>query len=406
MSFDMLNKAFEERRTAQEALRDFYETIDTAEMSGDELEKEQRLSDAINEGQKRERRLLDQIKAERDMDEARADMPAFADAVGRGEHKETPEVSEYRQLDNFLRGKDGGRSFDVEKRDVNDLNAYVTTSDGSELVGTSMNSFIYELMVDASAFMQTGPTVLNTGSGEPLTIPIIDTYSTAGLVVEAAAIPLSAPTTTNITLNSYKYAFLVQVTRELLADSTFNVVDFVTRQGAAALGRGIDTALVTGSGSSQPNGIDLATVGTTLATLSTWTGPELIDHVHTVIGPSRQGSTWLINDTEIAKIRKILVATEANNYAWQPGLSAGQPDMLLGYPVVAEPNLSVGGANNILGVFGNTAGYFARFAGGFQIERSDEYAFNTVHATFRFLARVDGDIVDTVGIRTIKDAAA
>lgn len=402
MSLIMLDKAFTERRNAQEALRSFYEEIDVSNMSAEEVEKETRLSDAIAEGQKRERRLIDQMRTDAEIEEARSQMPTMPEAQGRTVE---PAVTESRQLDAFLRGQapgNDGNAFVVEKRDAVDLTAG-TATDGAELVPQTMHSSIWDLVTHESMLLQAGVTVINTAGGEKITVPRVTSNSAAALVAEAGTIGADAPQFGTVELDAYKYGFLIQVTSELLADSSFNVVDFVTRHGAMALGRGLNTAFVTGSGSAQPQGIDLATVGKQIAASIAPTADELIDLVHSVSPPSRANAAWLLNDTVIASIRKIDVAT---NNIWQPGLSAGQPDRLLGAPVYADPNLAGVGLSNIIGVYGDLRGFYVRMSGGFRVERSDQFAFDTDHATFRFLARADSAIVDTVGIRTMQNPAA
>ena len=46
-----------------------------------------------------------------------------------------------------------------------------------------------------------------------------------------------------------------------------------------------------------------------------------------------------------------------------------------------------------------------RQAGGFRIERSDDFAFDTDLSTFRFLTRVDSKIVDDTAFVSITGAA-
>lgn len=394
MSFDMLDRVFQERRKAQEDLRSFYQSIDTDDMTAEQVEQEQRMADAITDLQTREKRLFDMVKADAELEEFRSDVP---NPVARTEAVEPR--NERRELDAFLRGQTPGKAFEIERRDAVDLTAG-TATDGAELVPESMYSSIWNLVTHESMVLQAGPTVINTSGGEKITVPYVTSNSAAALVAEAGTIGEDAPQFAQADLDAYKYGFLIKVTSELLADSSFDVAGFVTSHGAAALGRGVNTAFVTGSGSSQPQGVDNATVGKQIATTIAPTAAELIDLVHSVSPPARTNAVWLLNDTVIASIRKIDVAT---NNIWQPGLAAGQPDQLLGAPVYADPNLAGTGSNNIIGVYGDMRGFYVRVAGGFRVERSDDFAFDTDHSTFRFLARVDSVIVDTVGIRAMQD---
>jgi len=48
--------------------------------------------------------------------------------------------------------------------------------------------------------------------------------------------------------------------------------------------------------------------------------------------------------------------------------------------------------------------YAVRIAGGLQIDRSDDFAFNTGLATFRYQLRGDGDGIDDNGIGCLTQA--
>ena len=57
---------------------------------------------------------------------------------------------------------------------------------------------------------------------------------------------------------------------------------------------------------------------------------RLIELVHALRAPYRQGASWVMNASTLATIRKF--KTSEGAFIWQPGLSAGHPDMLLGFP--------------------------------------------------------------------------
>ena len=48
--------------------------------------------------------------------------------------------------------------------------------------------------------------------------------------------------------------------------------------------------------------------------------------------------------------------------------------------------------------------YAVRLAGGLDISRSDDFAFNTGLATFRFILRGDGDGIDDNGLGCLTQA--
>ena len=62
---------------------------------------------------------------------------------------------------------------------------------------------------------------------------------------------------------------------------------------------------------------------------------------------------WLTRREVIAKVRKLKEAT-SDQYLWQPGLQMGQPDRLLGYPIVIDqdvPTLANGSLSMAFGDF-------------------------------------------------------
>jgi HK97 family phage major capsid protein len=76
---------------------------------------------------------------------------------------------------------------------------------------------------------------------------------------------------------------------------------------------------------------------------------------------------------------------------------AGQPDTILGKPVLTDPNVASVGLSAKSVVFGDFSQYFVRLAGGVRFERSDEFAFGNDLVTFRALMRADAALVDLTG---------
>ena len=79
---------------------------------------------------------------------------------------------------------------------------------------------------------------------------------------------------------------------------------------------------------------------------------RLIDLIHALKAGHRQGASFVMNAATLAQVRKLKTAD--GNFLWQPGLVEGQPDRLLGYPVVeAEdmPDVAAGAAPIAFGNF-------------------------------------------------------
>ncbi|MEI9850620.1 MAG: phage major capsid protein [Sphingomonas sp.] len=206
----------------------------------------------------------------------------------------------------------------------------------------------------------------------------------------------------------------------MLDDASFDVelwlADEIAREFAAAEG----SAFVNGSGTSQPKGFLQATVSTSndasrtfgqlqyLATGSAGAfaaNPEekLIDLMQALRPPYRQGAAWVMNSSTVAKLRKF--KTTDGQFLWAPGLAAGQPATLLGYPVVEAEDMPDIGANSLSIAFGNfRLGYLIAERGETQILR-DPYSHKPfVH--FYATKRLGGMVSNSDAIKLLKFAAS
>lgn len=269
-----------------------------------------------------------------------------------------------------------------------------TATDGKETVPTGFYGSLVEHLVASSGVLQAKPTVLETGSGEPLVVPVTTSYSSGALVAEAAAIGESDPQFAARTLSAYKYGVLVQVSTELLADTGINLTDFISRQAGTAIGNAYGVHLVTGDGSSKPQGVATAASAGVTAAL---TADSLIDLFYSVLSGYRASSScgWVTSDTNMATMRKL--KDGANQYLWSPAAGPGTVDTFLGKPVYSDPNVATHAAAAKSVLFGDFATYFVRLAGGIRVERSDDFAFANDLVTFRVLLRGDGQQADQTG---------
>ncbi|WP_193317988.1 MULTISPECIES: phage major capsid protein [Streptomyces] len=323
------------------------------------------------------------------------------------------------ELRKFLRGE-GGRTFDVSpdaKVSFRDLSK-LSSGAGGATVPTSFYGSLVAHLVETSAILQAGATVLNTSSGEALQVPKTTAHSSAAIAPETSPITESDPAFGQVSLGAYKYGTVIQVSRELLTDAGVDLEGYLAMQAGRALGNAFGAHALVGNGSGQPRGILLdATTGATGPTgegggfgsqSTVGEGADLlIELFHSVIAPYRASGScrWIMNDTTAGVIRRI--KTTDGQYIWQPSVIAGTPDTILGKPVLTDPNVpDVGlGADSV--IFGDMSQFFVRMAGGVRFERSDEFAFNADLVTFRALMRADAALVDLTGaVKTFTGGAS
>lgn len=257
-------------------------------------------------------------------------------------------------------------------------------------------------LVEGSAILAAGATLVTTESGETLKVPKSTALSAASIIGEAAAIDESDPTLDSATLRAYKYAFLVSVTRELAEDSTFDLAGFLAQQAGEALANGAGAHFVTGTGSSQPTGVvSSATTGVTGGTGVTgaFTADNLIDLYHSVAEPYARSSSaaWLMRNTTLGAVRKLKDSQDRYLFDINAPAGSGASGSLLGRPVYVDPNVAAVGTGAKSVLFGDFSRYWVRSVRGVQFESSTDYQFNKDMTTFRAIWRTDGVLVDQTG---------
>lgn len=388
---DILNSLLAQRANVWEQAKAHLDTVEAEgrEFTGEADETWTRFNTDLDALDKRIGEVKDLIDREKAADEARS---LGDDLARRGAPAPDAVETDVDRLRKLVNGEVRAVDFRAESRDLSKLSAGA----GANVVPTSFHSMLQEHMIDSSAIRQTNVTVLTTESGENLQVPKTAGYSTASLIAEAGSITESDPSFGQVTLGAFKYAILVQVSSELLTDEGVDVADFLARQGGRALGNGSGAHFVAGDGSSKPLGVvPASTLGKTAAGAAAITTDELIDLFYSVIHGYRQNGTWMMADATVALVRKLKDST--NQYLWSPGLISGEVDTLLGRPVVVDVNMPAA-ANGLKSVvFGDFSAYYIRDVNGVRVERSDDFAFQNDLATFRFILRTDGDLIDTTG---------
>lgn len=373
--------------------------LDAAEAEGRALTAEEQHSfDAMDSDLTR----LDEQRASVEAAEQRAkDAEEALRGAGVVSEPVTGESGVGESLRAFLRGE--RRSFDTNEGlppvNFRDL-AKGTATAGGNTVPTSFRNQLLEHMIDSSAVLSAGATVLNTSSGETIEIPVTTSFSSAALKAEAAALDESDPAFAKRSLGAYKYGLLMQVSRELIDDTAVDLLGFLARQAGRACGNALGADLVTGNALSKPSGIvQTASTGKTgsNSVAGVFTSDDLIDLQFSVIAPYRNSRScaWIMKDSTLAAVRKL--KDKDDQYLWQPSIQLGVPDMLLGKPVYTDPNVAAVAAGAKSVIFGDISAYFVRLAGGVRFERSDEYAFNADLVTFRAVVRGDGILADQSG---------
>jgi len=206
----------------------------------------------------------------------------------------------------------------------------------------------------------------------------------------------------------------------MLDDAAFDVEAWLADEIAREFARAEGQAFVGGNGVNRPKGFlagPMATTGDaarafgTIQVLPTGVAgdfgakpdEQLLDLVHALRAPYRQGATFVMSSGVLARVRKLKTADGA--FLWQPSLSQGQPATLLGYPVVEAEDMPDIAANALAIAFGNfREGYLVTERSETQVLR-DPYT-NKPFVTFYATRRVGGGVSNSEAIKLMRFAAA
>jgi HK97 family phage major capsid protein len=310
--------------------------------------------------------------------------------------------TDYRSA--FLQYLRRGKSA-LNAEEIRALEAGVS-AEGGALTYEEFEAMIVEKLQEQNIIRQVA-TVITTGGDR--NIPVEDGEGTATWIGEEGTYVESLDgssdpedTFTRKVLEAHKLQYLIKVSEELLQDSSFNLEAYLARMIGRRLGDGEEAAFVAGTGGGKPTGIiTSATVGKTTSSATAITADELIDLFHSVKRPYRQNATWLMADSTVKAIRKLKTST-LEDYIWQPGLQAGEPDRLLGRPVFASAAAPEIAADAAVAAFGDMSYYYIADRGNRVLQRLNELYAGNGQIGFRAYERVDGKIVLSEAIKSLK----
>lgn len=207
----------------------------------------------------------------------------------------------------------------------------------------------------------------------------------------------------------------------MLDDALFDVESWLAGEIATEFAKAEGAAFINGSGVNRPKGFLTGTVTNEADTVRAFgalqyvasgaaggfaaSNPQdkLIDLVQSLRAPYRQGAAFVMNSATSARIRKFKTSDGA--FLWQSGLAAGQPDMLLGYPVVEAEDMPDIAADSLSIAFGNfKAGYVIAERSATTILR-DPYT-NKPFVHFYAVKRVGGAVSNSEAIKLMKFSAS
>ncbi len=344
-----------------------------------------------------------------DVDEVKARMDKVARAASRpaiGGTGETASDEVKGFVEGYLR-----RGHETEVKSINGG----APADGGYAVPREIDAIIARELAEISPIRNIAQVVQTGSSGYRKLVATGGTAS--GWVSETAGRPgTDTPNFAEIAPPSGDLYANPAASQAMIDDAAFDLESWLANEVAIEFARAEGSAFVNGTGMNQPEGFLQAGTGTDVDGSRAFgqlqyigsgdadgfdTAPDvkLIDLIHSLKAGHRQGASFVMNSATLASIRKI--KTTDGNFLWQPGLVEGQPDRLLGYPVVEAEDMPdiAGGAFPI--AFGNFRhGYLIAEHAATRVLRDPFTNKPFVH--FYATKRVGGQVLDSNAIKLLK----
>ena len=281
-----------------------------------------------------------------------------------------------------------------------------TDSEGGYLVPDEYERTLVEALEEENIFRQMAK-VIKTSSGDHK-IPVVATKGTASWIDEEGAYPESDDSFGQVSIGAYKLGTMIKVSEELLNDSVFDLQSYISREFARRIGAKEEEAFFTGDGKGKPLGVLAATggaeTGVTAASSTAVTADELMDLYYSLKSPYRKKSVWVLNDSTIKAIRKLKDSN--GQYLWQPSLTAGTPDTILGRPVKTSAYMPAIAAGAKTIAFGDFSYYWIADRQGRSFKRLNELFAATGQVGFLASQRVDGKMVLAEAVKVLEQKGA
>ncbi len=276
-----------------------------------------------------------------------------------------------------------------------------TDSEGGYLVPDEYEHTLVEALQEENIFRKLAH-VINTSTGDRK-IPVVASKGNASWVDEEGTIADSDDAFGQVSIGAYKLGTLIKVSNELLNDSVFNLEAYISKEFARRIGAKEEDAFFNGDGVGKPVGIFNKTggaeVGITTASATTVTADEIIDLFYSLKASYRKKAVWVLNDSTVKAIRKLKDSN--GNYLWQPALTAGTPDTILGRPVFTSsfvPDIKAGSKSIAFGDFGY---YWIADRQGRNFKKLNELYAATDQTGFVATQRVDGKLILPEAIKVL-----
>ena len=375
---DAERKAKEEKRN--DLITRSEELVKTAkaekrELTPDEMQELAEIRDDVKKI-KEALKLDDDFREMADTEKKPDAEPAPEDERACGDEKRALEmraIEEEKMFEDYLRGA------------INERANNMTKGDNGAVIPQTIADKIIKKVYDISPVLDRSTKYNVKGT---LTVPYYDesiTHITVDYQSEFVQMASnSGKFTSTITLTGFLAGALVKVSRSLINNSQFNIVDHVIDLMAESIARWIDKELLVGT-VSKVTGLSTLTNSVTSASASAITADEVVKDVY------QSNAIWVMSPATRTALR--LLKDEMGRYLLQDDISSPFGATLLGKPVYVSDQMPEIATGNTVIYYGDFKGLATKFSENINIqvlrERfADEHADGVI-GWFEFDSKVE-----------------
>ena len=293
-------------------------------------------------------------------------------ACGEEKRSKEKEEEEVRAFEAYIRGKVLG----------NERASSLTETDNGAVIPTTIAKRIIAKVYEICPILERSSKYNEKGTFE---IPYYSEETTAitvAFVDEFTELTSNVGNFTSITLTGYLAGALTLISRKLINNSQFNIVDFVVERMAYSVARFIENVLLNGytpEDASDPSvyGLTAVTNVTTAEAQAEITADELIALQDSVIDAFQSNAIWIMSRNTRTALRQL--KDDVGRYLLNDDISAPFGKTLLGKPVYVSDNMPDMSAGVTAIYYGDMKGLATKFGEDLNIQVLRE-KFATQHA--------------------------
>lgn len=257
------------------------------------------------------------------------------------------EESDRQAFENYIRG-----------RVVHERAGELTMTDNGAVIPTTIANQIIKKVYDICPILEQSTKYNVKGT---LELPYYDETSgkiTVAYQTEFKALTSSNGKFTNISLTGFLAGALSKISRSLINNAQFNIVDFVVTEMSESIKRFIEHELLIGT-PEKVTGLSTLTNKVETASGTAITADEVITLHDSIKDTYQNGAIWIMSNKTRTALR--LLKDSTGKYMLNDDISSPFGTTLLGKPIYTSDNMPEIGAGNTAIYYGNMKGLATKF---------------------------------------------